>query len=118
MKIVQGKTFGVQKAAFGFDQILRDQLFRRMAIITRSHRVVTRFLPAIVLIVHDVAIFASRWVIRQIRCALAIPKRVRSGHDQQSAKNHEGLFQDPVPLGYQGALEMVSRDKRMFAAAL
>lgn len=100
VKVVQRKAFGMQKTTLRFDHILRDQLFRCMAIITRRHGVMTGFFPAVVLIVHDVAVFASRWVIRQIRCALAIPECVGPGHEQQSSENDESLFQGAVPLGH------------------
>lgn len=69
-----------------------------MAIVTRRHRMVTGFFPAIVLVVHDVAVLASRRVIGQIRCALAIPKGVRPGNDEEAAEDDESLFQGAVPL--------------------
>ena len=63
VEIIQGKTLRMQKTALGFDQIFSNDLFGSMAIIARGSGMVTRFFPAVVLIVHDVAVFASHRVI-------------------------------------------------------
>lgn len=63
-KIIQGKTFGMQKAALCFDEILGNQCFRCVTIIARRNGVVTSLFPRIVMVIHDVAIFACRGIVR------------------------------------------------------
>jgi len=66
MKIIQCKTLRMQKPAFGFDQIFGNELMGGMAIIARGGCMVTRFFPAVVLVIHDMAVLAGSRVIRQI----------------------------------------------------
>lgn len=98
VEIIQRKSLGMQKTTLGFHDVFRHERFWSMAIVARGDSVMTRFLPAIVLIVHDMTVFARCRIIGQIRCTLAIPKRIPTGGYEQANENHERLFQGSVPL--------------------
>lgn len=101
-EIVQRKTFGMQESAFRFYEILGNERLGRMAIIARGDGVVARLLPAVVLVVHDMAILARCRIIRQIRRALTIPERVASGGEEEAEQYDERLFQCADP-SYDGS---------------
>ena len=79
------------KAVLRFDGIFtRQRVIGNVAVVAGGVSVVGRFLPTVELIAHDVAIDASRWVVREVARALSILKRERTKANEepeQHAKN-------------------------------
>lgn len=73
---------------YRLDEILvKHAIMWRMAIITRSHRVVGRLVPRIEIVLHDVTVRTGVGVVRKIRRPVRIGKRVRpdtADHSQQN----------------------------------
>lgn len=82
VEILQREGLGVFKAVFGLSQVFADQVVRHVAIITGGNRMVTRLLPAIILVLHDVAIRTGRRRVSQIRKTLPFMKRKTCGTEQ------------------------------------
>jgi hypothetical protein len=81
MKSVGCEIVGMPEAVRGFRQILTDKTRRSMTIVAGGNRVMTRLDPPVVLVVHDMAIRASFWVITQIGITLGIDKREATDPD-------------------------------------
>ena len=71
-------------------RIFTYKVVRCVAIVAGRNRLVARFEPAAVLIVHYVAIDAHARVVAHVRVTLAVPKRIGPNSDGESeadAKN-------------------------------
>jgi hypothetical protein len=76
VKILEREPFGVVVPVLGLCQVLVKERVGEMAIDTRRDGVVARFLPRIVLRLHDVAIRASLRVGAEVREPFRVLKRV------------------------------------------
>lgn len=64
----------VMIAVASLGQVLREELRRHMAVVTRSHCMVWPLAPRIELIIHDVAIRTRARIVAEIRKALGVTK--------------------------------------------
>src|SRR5262245_47736773 len=64
------------KAVQGFREPLAYELMWYMAVVACGDGVVAGLLPTVVLLAHDVAIHTRTWVIREVRSAVGVIKRV------------------------------------------
>ena len=81
-KILQGEAFGMPKSVFCFGNIFREKPSGRMALITGGHCVMAGLLPAIVLLVHDVAVHANLGVFGKIGKRLGSREEISADPDQ------------------------------------
>jgi len=63
VKILQSEALGVPKPILGLGQVFADKIMRRVAVIARRNGMMTGFLPAIVLVTHDMAVHAGFRVV-------------------------------------------------------
>ena len=70
-----------------FRSVFPYEVVRRVAVVTRCHRLMARLKPAAVLIFHYVAIGTRERVVAHIRIALAVPECVNTNADRQSQTN-------------------------------
>jgi hypothetical protein len=68
-------------------RILSDHIRRRVAVVTGSYRFMARFQPAIVLVVHYVAVSTGGRIVAQIGCTFAIPERVQTNAHRKAKPN-------------------------------
>ncbi len=99
VKILQRKPLRVPEAVLCFDKILGYKRVRRVAVVAGCYRVVTRLLPAVVLIPHNMAVDARLWIAAEIREPLGITDCVaaRSTGDPQQEAEHESRNADATP---------------------
>ena len=83
-KILQGEAFGMPKAVFGLGNIFGEKALWRMAVIARGNGMVTRFLPALVLLAHDVAVHADLGVFGKIRKRLGGPNELAAKANERA----------------------------------
>ncbi len=76
MKVLESETLGMPGAVFGFAQVFGDERVRRVAIVARGDGVVGRLQPAVVLVAHDVAIYARLRVVGKIGEPFRVMERV------------------------------------------
>ena len=83
-----------------FCYIFADEVRRGMTAITRRNGAMGRFHPAVILLAHDVAISASRRIIRQIRPTLGIGKRVEADSQRNAdyRSDHNALNRVDIHL--------------------
>ena len=70
-------------------RIFADEVCRGMAMVAGRHRAVRRLEPAVELFAHDVAVGASRRVIRQIGPTLGISKSIDADADSDADDHAE-----------------------------
>src|SRR5579862_1201456 len=69
-KVLQREALGMPETVLRLDQILGDQRMRDVAIVAGRRRVMAGFLPAVVLLSHDVAVDARLGIVAQVRESL------------------------------------------------
>src|SRR4051812_9286682 len=74
VKLARGKGERVKESVFCLGEILRDKRRRRMAVVAGRDRVMTRFDPAIEMILHDMAVGAGLGIVAQVGGTLRIDK--------------------------------------------
>src|SRR5262245_49429727 len=77
-KILQREALRVPESVLGLRNVLADEIVRQMAVDAFRVSVMTRMLPAVVLLAHDVAIDARFRVAAEIGAALTVPERVNA----------------------------------------
>ena len=87
VKTVGRKIERVPKTIGRFGQILPNQIGRSMTIVAGGNALVTRFLPTVVLFVHDMAIRTISRVVGHIRIPLGVNKRIDSDGDRRADSN-------------------------------
>ena len=73
---LQSEALGVPETVLSLDEIFRNERMRNMAVITGRHGMMAGFLPAIVLVTHDVTVNARLGVVTQVGKALGIVDRI------------------------------------------
>src|SRR6185295_4617171 len=71
-----GEVIRVHDAVPGLGPVLADQVVRHVAVVADGHRVVASLQPAVVLLVHDMAVRAGPGVVGEVRPAFRVPERV------------------------------------------
>jgi len=76
MKFVCRERQRVEEAVISFREVLGHKASRCMAIVAGGDGAMTRFDPAVEVVLHDVAVGAGPGIVAQIRAAFRIDKRV------------------------------------------
>ena len=77
-KILQGEGLGVKEAVLRLGDVFADEIVRQMAVDALGVRVMTGFLPTVVLVTHDVAVDAGFRITAEVRGAFRVPKGIDS----------------------------------------
>ena len=83
-KILQGEAFGMPESVLCLGNIFGEKRLGRMAVIARGNAMMTRFLPAIVLLVHDVAVHADLEILGKTRRGLRRPNEVAAKANERA----------------------------------
>lgn len=78
VKGVRSEIVGVPKPVGSLGVILAEKVVRRMAIVTCCDSLMARFGPAVILLVHHVAIGARLRVIAEIRSTFRVPESINT----------------------------------------
>ena len=84
VKTAEREIIRMPKTVRGFGVVFPQNIGRRMTIVAGRRRVMTRFLPAVVLLLHNVAVGARHRVVAHIRIAFRIDERINADADCQS----------------------------------
>jgi hypothetical protein len=90
VKVLECEGPRMMPAILGFDEILVRESRRDMAVVAAGDSVMARFHPGIVLVIHDVAVLASRRVIAQIGETFGEMKREHREPDEHTKPNRRG----------------------------
>jgi len=89
VKAAEREVIRMPKAVRGFRVIFSDCIGRRMTVVTGGDGVMARFLPAVVLLLHYVAISAVSRIVAHIRIAFGIDERINGDTDRQPDADSE-----------------------------
>ena len=64
VKAAEGKIIRMPESVGGFGCVFSEEIVGRVTVVAGRGRVMTRFEPAVVLLIHDVAVGAGRRVVR------------------------------------------------------
>lgn len=87
VKIIGGEIIRMPKAVSGLGHIFSDGVMWCMAIVAGGNGLMAGFLPAIVLLIHDMAIRTAGGIIAQIRIALGIPEGIYTSSNRYANGN-------------------------------
>ena len=99
VEVLQRKAFGVMPAVFGFSDVLAEKVMRQMTVDAYGHSMVTRFLPRVILRLHDMAVDANLGIIAHVGQTLCVQERIATDSQPyagQNCKKHK-RFRDSQP---------------------
>ena len=67
--------------------VFSHEIVGRVTIVAGSNGMMTRFLPAVVLLVHNMAVSARSWIITQVRITFGINERIKANSQRQTNGN-------------------------------
>ena len=94
VKILQRKTLRVMITVFRLRHIFADQIVRCVAIVAGRHSVVRTFLPAVILLTHDVAVDAGLRIVRKIRKTLPVIKSITTHTGKKPERRSQDQAED------------------------
>ncbi len=77
------------KTVGGFNGVFAENIVRRVTVVASGDGVMARFLPAVILLLHNVAIGARVRIIAHIRITLRINKRIKADSDSKAGGDTE-----------------------------
>jgi hypothetical protein len=83
METARGEIIRMPETVRGLCVIFPDEVVRRVAVVAGGDGVMARFLPAVILLVHHVAVGARARIVAQIRVPFSVNKRVRTDPRRQ-----------------------------------
>lgn len=78
LKGTRSELQSMHKTIIHFIKILKVDVFRSVTGITSSHFMVGTFVPALVLITHDMTVYTGLWIIQQVRVTLTVDEGERA----------------------------------------
>ena len=84
VKTAEREIIGMPEAVRSLDGVFADRVVRRVAVVAGRDGVMARFLPAVVLLLHDVTIGAGARIVAHVGIALGIDERVKTDADCQT----------------------------------
>lgn len=98
MKVLERERLGVAEAGVGLHDVLGYQGVRRMAVVARGDMMMTRPLPRVVVVFHDVAVRTRRGIVREVARTLGVVKRICPGAEDrgegEAGKSHNKLWRE------------------------
>ena len=82
--VAAGEVERVPESIVSFDRVFSDEVVRRVAVIAGSNRVVARFLPGIVLRLHNMAVSTRGRIARQIGISLGVDEGISAQTDDNA----------------------------------
>lgn len=73
-EIPGGKGIRVEESVYHLGRVLPYKIVGRMAVVAHRYVSVARLDPAVVLLIHNVAVLAGERIIGKIRCAACVDK--------------------------------------------
>src|SRR5262245_37126153 len=100
VKVLQRERVGMPEPIFGFGEILADEIVGSVAIVAGGDGVVAGFLPAVVVIAHDVAVDARCRIAAEVRKAFAVIVGVAAGaqRDPYAHAENERKYADAAKI--------------------
>ena len=104
VEVLQREALGVMPAVVRFGDVLADKVVRKMTIDTNGYCMVARFLPRVVLRLHDMAINADLGIIAHIGQAFRVQEGIRADpqkdadRDGQNANGHGHTQSGTLPF--------------------
>ncbi len=91
---VGSEIIRMPKTVGGLCVVFADEIMRRVAIVAGRDRMMARLLPAVVLLIHYVAVGTRRWIIAQVGITLRVNERVHADAGGQTDGNsHDREFE-------------------------
>ena len=82
--VAAGEVERVPESVISLDRVFSDEVVRRVAVIAGSDRVVARFLPGIVLRLHDMAVSTRGRIVRQVGISLGVDEGICAETDDNT----------------------------------
>src|SRR5210317_583435 len=87
VEVLQREALGVMPAVVRFGDVLADKVVRKMTIDTNGYCMVARFLPRVVLRLHDMAVDTNLGIVAEIGQTFRIQKGIRANPQEDADRD-------------------------------
>ena len=84
VKIIKCKIIGMPKTVRSLGGVLTDKIGWRMTIVAGGDGLVAGFLPAVILVVHNMTVCTSHRIVAHVRISLCVNEREQTNADGKS----------------------------------